>query len=356
MPKTTNQRCKRTIASRESKKQKRNANTGSLRCQARELTQRWANSEGKLTILLTGKCGVGKSHLANALLGDDKYAEEGRQRNRATTTSLTCHSEKVGNVTVEIFDTPGLQDRHLERETILQEIKEKITNGVHLCVFCLRMDVKILSADVEVMRDISNALNNNWSNAIVALTFANRVACDNLFGNSKSSRRRFFREEMMDCEKVIREDLKNLGVDSSNASKIPIIPVGTYRDPQLPNTEDWLSKFWMKAYKTTKIESRVYLARINVTRLHGQQNGNIPPLQFSSSQESNFIRCTVKSYMNYIRENKDLILSGAVLGGAGMAGAAGMGYLLTNFVDKNNYAAFLSFCVPLIRDLFLKKA
>ena len=247
MPKTTNQRCKRTIASRESKKQKRNANTGSLRCQARELTQRWANSEGKLTILLTGKCGVGKSHLANALLGDDKYAEEGRQRNRATTTSLTCHSEKVGNVTVEIFDTPGLQDRHLERETILQEIQEKITNGVHLCVFCLRMDVKILSADVEVMRDISNALNNNWSNAIVALTFANRVACDNLFGNSKSSRRRFFREEMMDCEKVIREDLKNLGVDSSNASKIPIIPVGTYRDPQLPNTEDWLSKFWMKA-------------------------------------------------------------------------------------------------------------
>ena len=58
---------------------------------------------------MVGKTGVGKSALINEICGDD-VAMESLYSRCGETTEVTKYEKRVGNFTVYIYDTPGLNN------------------------------------------------------------------------------------------------------------------------------------------------------------------------------------------------------------------------------------------------------
>ena len=71
---------------------------------------RWISREGQkhLSILVTGKTGVGKSRLVNAVVGK-RVATEGQQKKPCTVT-VNSYSLVINGIEVRVLDSPGLKD------------------------------------------------------------------------------------------------------------------------------------------------------------------------------------------------------------------------------------------------------
>ncbi|KAJ8018777.1 GTPase IMAP family member 4 [Holothuria leucospilota] len=98
------------------------------------------SSLNDLRIVVTGKTGVGKSAVANTILGE-KLFEEG-----STTKSVTSLSRgitrEINGRKISVIDTPGLQDTDRPPKEVLREIARVMKifhNGVHVFVYVLNM-------------------------------------------------------------------------------------------------------------------------------------------------------------------------------------------------------------------------
>lgn len=259
-----------------------------------------------VNILLSGKTGVGKSHLTNALIGEN-LALEGYDIDPQT-DDVTPYEVVQNGVSITVYDTPGLADATGNDEEYLRKIKEKVTH-FDLFLFCTEMTSKrFRTDDLETIKKLTAALGEKlWDHALVVLTFANEVPLSPTKKKDDGPEVNVFNDRFLAFKKAIKKHLVAIGVPEITVTNVPFTPAGELDDPRLPDREDWLTAFWVAAFKRINRNAKAAFLMANVDRIafsstfgegneedKGKKDGNIVNLgpQFSglSTEERNAIK------------------------------------------------------------------
>ena len=219
--------------------------------------------QNRLSILITGKTGVGKSRLVNALVGE-RVAKEGRSKSACTDT-VTSYRAKINGVDVVVWDSPGLQDGTCNERLYLQDMESKLSQGFDVMIYCISMtDTRFYEADKSAIRTLTKEFGSKlWKNGVAALTFANLKTKD----PDEEDDLAYYLGERYFWEKAIDEFLANLNVDLLVRQQIPIVPTGNYKQLRLHECENWLSDLWIKCFNVMSISSGLAFFKINESRL-----------------------------------------------------------------------------------------
>lgn len=233
-----------------------------------------------LSFLITGKTGVGKSRLVNALVGQ-AVATEGRERFGGCTDRVTSYSAVYYGIEVLVWDSPGLQDRTVQNEDLyLEDVKQQ---GFDLMIYCSRMDdTRFTEPDEMAIRTLTRVFGKEvWNKAVIALTFANKIE-DPDEGDEEA----YFKQEHLHWKEAINLFLRTeLCLDSQVVGAIPIIPVGNYRKLRLPTSENWLSELWTSCFLAMDVRSALALYLINQHRLALSGPRALPAAESASSNQ-----------------------------------------------------------------------
>lgn len=220
--------------------------------------------QDRLSILITGKTGVGKSRLVNALVGE-RVAKEGRAKTACTDT-VTSYCTKINGVEVIVWDSPGLQDGTCNEELYIQDMKSKLSEGrFDVMIYCISMaEARFYDADKNAIRTLTNVFGSKlWKSSVVALTFAN-LKTEDPDGEDDLA---YYLGEMYHWEKAILDFLACIEVEFEVRQGIPIVPTGNYKKLKLPECENWLSDLWIKCFNVMSISSGLAFFQISESRL-----------------------------------------------------------------------------------------
>ena len=249
----------------------------------------WQEESNSINILITGKTGTGKSALINSIVGLEITKEGGTLKPE---TDCIEHIVKiVGNLKVQVWDSPGLQDASgdFNEASYIQEIIQKCSQ-FDLLVYTIRMSQsKILKGgpDCKAMQILSqpNVLGPNmWYNTIIVLTFANVTEAlfreeldesDSLHIEMQTQEKFIF--DYQSSATAIREILINvIGLSQEIAHTVPIVPAGYKTSAMLPKYNSdtatgeryfWLSNLWLKALSVTKLNAKPAMIKLNEHRM-----------------------------------------------------------------------------------------
>ena len=208
--------------------------------------------ETPLKVFIAGKIGTGKSSLINNIAGR-KVAEEGEG---SLTTSIRCYDGQLLTteatqsrfIDITAWDTPGFGNVFSDEEAIFKKLYEKC-DSADLVIYCLDMRQRLSRDDVNAITRLTTMRTCIWKNAIFALTFANSVQPPPGSGEKQLE---FFSEKLDTWRNAIIQLLQQkLSIPEEIIKDIAIIPTGYYR-ANPPGQEDWLTSFWVEAFRKAK--------------------------------------------------------------------------------------------------------
>ena len=238
------------------------------------------NNRTKFSLLITGKPGVGKSSLVNALFGK-QVAEESHDNFRLT-DKATSYDVDIEGVKFLVWDSPGLgdddDDDHKDGtgndEKYLAEIQSKITEKLDLVILCLKMDDRRFHRDdKETFKILTTKFGKEmWKNTVIALTFANKVDHPAVV-----DKKAFFLQDLERWREEINSFLsKELELDSKLLQSLSLVPTGYYRPVSvLPSGGNWLSKFWIACYCIARNSAAFSLYQINSALIRIPESENL---------------------------------------------------------------------------------
>ena len=247
--------------------------------EAKEKLKKLLDERRTLSILFTGKTGVGKSSLANALVGRE-VSPEGETLNPETVDVFNYKADIAG-VDVTIWDCPGLQDGTSNESEYLNKMATKCKE-LDLVLYCTRMDdTRIRDEDYETIKTLTRAFGEGiWDNAIFTLTFANEVkkaVRTRSRGQTQAQsaappvdQKEFFLSRLSQWESKLKEALVKAGVSQEIVGKTIIVPVGYQDNLSLPDRNNWLSKFWLTCLQRINKRAKLALLKISADRLQEQ--------------------------------------------------------------------------------------
>ena len=202
---------------------------------------------------MTGKTGVGKSSITNAIIGQT-LACEGKVLGGAT-REVTNYTTIINDIKFEIWDSPGLQDITEYDDIITERIKKTLKQNcpyLHLLLYCIRMDRdRVEVSELEAIKRLSEVFTPKiWDTAVFALTFANRVLPPSEMETDEEVAE-WFKERIKEFQEVIVRALVKSGVPQDKAKEVPVIPTGYHKcTRQMPKPRelydrpDWFNPFW----------------------------------------------------------------------------------------------------------------
>ena len=167
-----------------------------------------------------------------------------------------------------MFDTPGLADATGNDEEYLRKIKEKVTH-FDLFLFCTEMTSKrFRTDDLETIKKLTEALGEKlWEHALVVLTFANEVPLSPTKKTGDVPEVTVFNNRFLCFKKAINKHLVAIGVPEITVINVPFTPAGELDDPRLPDREDWLTAFWIAAFKRVNRNAKAAFFMANIDRI-----------------------------------------------------------------------------------------
>ena len=250
-----------------------------------EKLDEWLTTSVSVNILVSGKTGTGKSTLINGILGK-KVCEEGGTLDPQT-SEVKLFQTRIGEVQVNVFDTPGLQDGTTREAEYLKDIKAKCEGVTDLLIYCIDMSKARYvrgGREIEATRKLTAVLGNEiWENALFVLTFANRYIneAEDKFDEPEEILEEFHKRKEL-WTTTIRAALRDeVGVDADIAERVQVIPAGHANKPQLlPESEYWMSNLWFEALFATKVEAQPALIKINQHRF--ATDAQVDPKKFKA--------------------------------------------------------------------------
>ena len=243
------------------------ANT-ELTAEAQEKLKKLLEESRTLSILFTGKTGVGKSSLANALVGRE-VSPEGETL-VPETMDVFSYKASMSGVDVTIWDCPGLQDGTANESEYLKKMATKCKE-LDLVLYCTRMDdTRIREEDYKSIKTLTRAFGETiWENAIFTLTFANYVKKTVRSQSTATpvNQKEYFLSRLSQWEAKLKEALEKAGVSREIVSKTVVVPVGYQDNLSLLDRDNWLSSFWLACLNRINKRATLALLKISVDRL-----------------------------------------------------------------------------------------
>ena len=185
-----------------------------------------------------------------------------------STFQVTGYEFVKNNVDITVFDTPGLADAKGKDEEYLRKIKAKDIK-FDLFLFCTEMNtIRFRNDDLETMKKLTMALGRQlWDNAVIVLTFANEVRPSPSQKAKDVPEKEVFSNRFLGFKKKIKEVLKQLDIPEEVAVNVPFVPAGDLSEPRLPDRENWLTAFWVAAFKRINRSAKAPFLLANVDRI-----------------------------------------------------------------------------------------
>ena len=196
-------------------------------------------------IIVIGETGSGKSALVNNLVGKD-VVEEGNDLESKTAT-ICNHNMIVEGVPVSLYDTPGLDGSHGDRDaSYLRDIERILKSGeIQLVIYCLKLtETRMRGGLIRTFQQF-NKIGVRWEQTVIALTFADSMPMPSTAKNDAKLRRQYFDDKVKGWHDKLKSTLKNQVKLGEEVHKISVRPTTAQFDERLPNGKRWYSPIWL---------------------------------------------------------------------------------------------------------------
>ena len=225
-----------------------------------------------IQVMVLGKPGVGKSTLANGLMGKNiaRISAPGAVVCAGVTRAVESYEFAHNGVRAVIWDTPGLGDTTLSEDHVLRDIS-RVYNDIDLFLFCIRMPDKRLTPgddNSKIIKLLEKKFKKDiWRRTLVVLVFANELVASlqtELLTKDKDITQLVastFESNRRQWESIMRKELGQF---------LGVVPTGHVNRPKLLKTDEerWLNKFWEKCLRSLHTqEKQAALLKLNEDRL-----------------------------------------------------------------------------------------
>lgn len=233
-----------------------------------EQIKRWASVDNKLSVLIAGESGAGKSSLVNKIIGTN--AASAGLGPRAIQKDVSCYTRtlhtSVGCINVLVFDTPGLNDTNLTAEQICSMMVEKTSSCIHVLIYCIDITSRFRQSDCELLINLTKYFRKGiWDHTVFALTKADRALSENRGIDLNPIREEF--------KKLVHHTLRDTGLSDETLEAIPFALTAAKDDHYIPpeceqggenETRNWHWKEQMLLYMLKRVDACAAIALLEL--------------------------------------------------------------------------------------------
>ena len=140
-----------------------------------QVSSRIKNAKSNINVVIAGKPSSGKSTAFNNLFDLDLDAGISAMSH---TSQVIRRSARKNGITINVFDTPGLEAEDIDTKTVLNQLAEEIKGLDYILLYCLSVSScsSVNKLDNAIVTALHNALGKEvWGKCVILFTFSDHA-------------------------------------------------------------------------------------------------------------------------------------------------------------------------------------